>query len=367
MNKQVEYVEQYLNEVREHLGVLPDRDQIINELRSHIWDLANRLSVEKGLTVQEAFNHAILRMEDPQVLASKFLDEEPVSTISDWRAPRTTPESKVRNEQFILIAFLGIISVVIMTLIIGVTEQLRLSGDSGSALSSTVMLLIPLAFGAAAITMFVVVLYFYDEKLFRKQIDNLRRVFLRPSEEKPTLKTSTKTNTTFTAGTLEKAEPSFWGAFGEHLGGFLGGFFIGLAMIFFFVIDITQLIPLYNQNWYYIGFIALYVSLGADFIESVFKLIFGQIRATRFISIVTNAIAAICSIILILYYPFTIELALKSIFPDATFIVGIPGVFDVDTGVKVIIGIAAIIQFLSALYGAFKFGAWKPSDRKSLI
>ena len=32
-----------------------------------------------------------------------------------------------------------------------------------------------------------------------------------------------------------------------------------------------------------------------------------------------------------------------------------------------VIGIFAIIQILSALYDVFKFGAWKPSDRRSLI
>ena len=100
MNKQVESVEQYLNEVGMHLGDLADKDQIIIELRAHIWDLANQLSINKGLSVQEAFDDAILRMEDPQILASKFLDEEPTSTKVDWKAPITTPESKIKNEQF---------------------------------------------------------------------------------------------------------------------------------------------------------------------------------------------------------------------------------------------------------------------------
>jgi hypothetical protein len=38
-----------------------------------------------------------------------------------------------------------------------------------------------------------------------------------------------------------------------------------------------------------------------------------------------------------------------------------------DTILPAIIGLVAIISFLSALYDVFKFGAWKESDRKSLI
>ena len=371
MNKQVEFVEQYLNEVREHLGVLPDRDQIIDELRSHIWDLANRLSVEKGLTVQEAFNHAIMRMEDPEVLASKFLDEEPVSTISDWRAPITTPESKVKNEQFLLIAFIGIISVIIMTLIISVTEQLRLNGDSGSILSSAFVLLTSLVFGAAAITMFIVVLYFYDEKLFRKQIENFRRIFLKPSEEKPTPKTASKHFTKSNTGTLEKAEPSFWGAFGEHLGGLLGGFFITFLMAFIFLAEQLPLFnfPLFNEHWYSIGALATYVALGSSLAYCVFLVVFGRIRATRLASATKNIIGFACAAILVWYYPFTLELAiLAQNIPevmsnqDLLFLIG-----KADLFLQFIIGTSGIISGISALYDMFKFGAWKPSDRKSLI
>jgi len=43
------------------------------------------------------------------------------------------------------------------------------------------------------------------------------------------------------------------------------------------------------------------------------------------------------------------------------------GIDSIETGVKVVIGIFGIFQFLLVLYNIFKFGAWKPSDRKSLI
>jgi len=48
--------------------------------------------------------------------------------------------------------------------------------------------------------------------------------------------------------------------------------------------------------------------------------------------------------------------------PDLLNVVG-----SIDNIVLLIFGFAAAIQFISALYDVFKFGAWKPSDRKSLI
>jgi hypothetical protein len=359
LNKQVESVEQYLNEVSTHLGALADKDQIITELRAHIWDLANQLSINKGFSVQEAFDHAILRMEDPQILASKFLDEEPSSTKTDWKAPITTPESKIKNEQFLLIAIIGIASVAFMAFAIPATTS--------NSLQSAVFML-SFIFGILAIGMFVAMLYFHDERLFHEQIINLREKFLKPLAEKKAQKATTKTFPMFEGREPTRVKtPSFWGAFGEHLGGLLGGLFIGTLMIIFIAIDITQSVPLYNENWYYIGAIAFYISLGTTFIESLFKLIFGRIRATRFVSASSNIISAICNIILIVFYPFTFELAIRTVIPTAEIVIGIPGVFDLDTGFKVILGIFAIIQILSALYDVFKFGAWKPSDRRSLI
>jgi hypothetical protein len=362
MNKSIESVEQYLNEVNMHLGNLADRDQIITELRAHIWDLANQLSKNKGLSVQEAFDHAILRMEDPHILASKFLDEEPSPTKADWRAPITTPESRLNNEQFLLIAIIGVVGIAMIALLTTASSQI-------SYINPYIPIGLSFAFGFLVICMFVITLYFYDEKLFRQQITNLREAFLRPIEEKKAQRAKTTEYTRFESRKPTKIQTtSTWGAFGEHLGGFFGGIFHGILIIIFLAIDITHAIPLYNENWYTIGFIALYVGLGAGFVESLFKLIFGRIRATRFVSASTNIISAICNILLIIYYPFTVELALESLSSSSLNVVmGIPGVIDADSVFIVIIGILAIIQFLSALYDVFKFGAWKPSDRKSLI
>ncbi len=360
MNKSIESVEQYLNEVNKYLGNLADRDQIITELRSHIWDLANQLSKDKGLSVQEAFDHAILRMEDPQILASKFFDEEPNNAKIEWKAPLTTPESKLRNEQFLLIAVIGVVGMALLAFLTTFSSNL-------SYVNPYIPIGLSFVFGFLVICIFVVTLYFYDDKLFREQLEKLRETFLRPLDEKGATKPENSASFASRKPITTKA-PSFWGAFGEHLGGFFGGIFIGIAMIIFFAIDITNAIPLFNENWYTIGFIAFYVGLGAGFTESLFKLIFGRIRATRFVSASTNILAAVCSIILIIYYPFTVEVAINILSPSSVNVfTGIPGVLDLDSIVKGIIGIVAIIQFLSALYDIFKFGAWKPSDRKSLI
>jgi len=290
LNKQVESVEQYLNEVSMHLGGIADKEQIINELRTHIWDLANQLSIEKGLSVQDAFDHAILRMEEPQNLASKFLDEEPSPTKADWRTPITTPETKIRNEQFLLIALVGVVGVTIMALIISFTT----SSDS----LITVATFLSFIFGILAIGMFIAILYFYDEKLFREQIEKLRETFLKPIEDRKTQLTDKKQNSMFESKEHTKTKtPSFWSAFGEHLGGFFGAFFIGLVFIFFLLVDIMGVIPLdhwSNDNWDFYGSIAIYTLLGAGFIESVFELIFGRIRATRLVSACASMIAVLC-------------------------------------------------------------------------
>lgn len=365
MNKQVESVEQYLNEVSMHLGGIADKEQIINELRTHIWDLANQLSIEKGLSVQDAFDHAILRMEEPRNLAVKFLDEEPSNTKPDWRAPITTPESKIRNDQFLLIALVGVVGVAIMALIISFTTS------SGSLI--TVATFLSFIFGILAIGMFIALLYFYDEKLFREQIEKLRETFLKPLEDRKTQMTNKKQNSMFMAKELSKTEtPSFWSAFGEHLGGFLGAFFIGLVFIFFFLVDIVDVIPFSawsNDNWDFYGSIAIYTLLGSAFVESVFELIFGRIRATRLISACTSMIAVVCCVILTIFYPFTIESGLTTTFPDMlfNFNMGSLGIDSIETGVKIVIGIFGIFQFILVLYNVFKFGSWKPSDRKSLI
>ncbi|MFX0173595.1 MAG: hypothetical protein ACFE9L_17025 [Candidatus Hodarchaeota archaeon] len=82
-----------------------------------------------------------------------------------------------------------------------------------------------------------------------------------------------------------------------------------------------------------------------------------------------NVIGLICAVILVLYYPFTLELAILA--QNIPEVMGDPDLLTLvgnsDLILQVVIGISGVISGISALYDTFKFGAWKPGDRKSLI
>ncbi|MFW9905057.1 MAG: hypothetical protein ACFFFH_12035 [Candidatus Thorarchaeota archaeon] len=355
MNKQLETVDKYLEQVGKYLEPLSDKDQIIKELRAHIWDQANKLSEEnRGLSVQAAFEQAILMMEDPKTLADKFLEEEPSDFASDWKSPIKVPENKIQNEQFLVLAIVGFAAVIIMALTIQI-----ISND-------LIVSIIAVIIGMLAIGMFTFGLYLSDERLFQEQLDRFRGLFQKSesSPEKP-MKTSL-----FIQEKPAK-EVGFWSAFGEHLGGFLGGVFIIFVIAFIFLLEQMPLfnLPLFNENWYPIGALATYGALVIGLVYCVFLVVFGRIRVTRLASATRNIIGFICAVILIWYYPFTLELAILA--QNIPEIMGDPDllllVSKSDLFLRLIIGITGIISGISALYDVFKFGAWQPSDRKSLI
>lgn len=354
MNKQFETVEQYLDQVRMYLEPLADKDQIIKELRTHLWDQANRLSEEnKGLSIQEAFNQAILRMEDPKALAAKFLEEEP-SDFTDWKSPIKVPETKVQTEQFLVLAIIGFAAVLVMALSIQMTSN------------DLVVSLLAVTIGVLAIGMFTFGLYLSDTKLFQEQLSRFREMFQRPES-------STQTSSTDVTFIREKPmitkEVGFWSAFGEHLGGFFGGIFIIFVIAFIFLLDTMNYLPLFNQNWYTTGALAVYLALVSSLVYSAFLVIFGRVRVTRLVSAGKNIIGLICALVLILNYPFTLEVAILA--QNIPEIMSDPELMQLvsraDIFLRLVIGISGIISGISALYDVFKFGAWKPSDRKSLI
>ncbi|MFX0014337.1 MAG: hypothetical protein ACFFB2_08370 [Promethearchaeota archaeon] len=354
MNKQLETVEQYLDQVRVHLAPLTDRDQIIKELRAHIWDQANKLS-EKGLSVQEAFDQAILLMEDPKTLAAKFLEEEPSDLASDWKSPLKVPESKVQNEQFLVLGIIGFAAVLVMALVIQIVSN------------DLVISLIAVVMGLVAVGMFTFGLYLSDEKLFQEQLSRFRAIFQKPISPIRGKK-SVSSEVTFVRERHVR-EVGFWSAFGEHLGGFFGGIVIMFVIVLIFILDTTNYLPLFNTNWYIIGALATYLTLGTGLAYSAFLVVFGRVRVTRLVSAGKNIIGLICAVILILYYPFTLELAILAqnipeIMGDPDLLVWIS---KSDLFLRWIIGIIGIISGISALYDVFKFGAWQPSDRRSLI
>ncbi len=356
MNKQLETVELYLEKVSMYLEPLSDKDQIIKELRAHIWDQANRLSENKGLSIQAAFDQAILLMEDPKTLAAKFLEEESSDFAAEWKSPIQVPETKVQNEQFLVLAIIGFAAVLLMALTIQII--------SNDLLVSIIAVII----GVLAIGMFTFGLYLSDEKLFQEQIKRFRELFQK-SEISPQETMKTSSISFVQEKPVSVKEAGFWSAFGEHLGGFLGGIFIAFIIGVIFVLDTSNLLPLFNENWYTIGALATYVALGSGLVYCAFLVGFGRIRTTRLLSAAKNIIGFSCAAILVWYYPFTLELAILAqnipevmSDPDLLLIVG-----KADLFLRMIIGISGIISGISALYDMFKFGAWKPSDRKSLI
>ena len=359
MNKQLESVDQYLEQVSKYLEPLSDKDQIIKELRAHIWDQANRLSEEnKGLSVQAAFDQAILLMEDPKTLADKFLEEEPSDFAADWKSPIKVPEAKVQNEQFLVLAVVGFAAVLVMALSIQI-----MSND-------LVVSLLAVIIGVLAIGMFTFGLYLSDEKLFQEQLSRFRELFQRPeSSTQGTMSASSKEVSFIREKPVITKEVGFWSAFGEHLGGFLGGVFIIFVIAFIFLLDTMNYLPLFNENWYITGALAVYIALGSALAYSAFLVIFGRVRVTRLVSAGKNIVGMICAVVLVLNYPFTLEVAILA--QNIPEIISDPDLLQLvsraDIFLRLVIGISGIISAISALYDVFKFGAWKPSDRKSLI
>ncbi|MFX0183822.1 MAG: hypothetical protein ACFE95_12130 [Candidatus Hodarchaeota archaeon] len=355
--KEHESVEKYLEEVSNYLEPIADRDQIIKELRAHIWDVANQISERKPeLTIQAAFAQAVLRMEDPQTLASKFLEEETTDFKADWKAPVTIPEKKVQNEQFLILAIVGFASVLVMSWIIQIVSQ------------NTLVTIISIFLGILAAGLFTLGLYLSDERLFREQIARFRELLHKPSSDQKIV-TGSEDRVTFVQAETGYKEVGFWSAFGEHLGGLFGGIFFGFLIALIFILDSTNVLPLFNENWNIIGRLAIYFALGTSLAYSASLVIFGRIRVTRLFSAAQNVIGLICAVILVLYYPFTLELAILAqnipevmSDPDLLSLVS-----NADLILQVIIGISGVLSGISALYDSFKFGAWQPSDRKSLI
>ena len=363
MELEYKNVDEYLEEVAKYLDPLPDKNQIIKELQAHIWDLAQQISKkEKSLSIQESFEQAIMIMEDPKELANKFLEEE-ASIERDWKAPVTRPESKMRQEQLVVLAMAGFIGMTLMALLI----QLLTDDFLVSFLSFGI--------GSIGIAFFILAIYVTDEKTFKEQMFKMRTTFQKSYEDikmefnKRRTPIPKKSIDIFYVNEEEKkSEPGFWSAFGQHLGGFFSGVFTALALAFFIYLEVSGY-PLFNENWYNISGFALYASLTVSIAYSAFTVIFGRIRYTRLASATKNIVSGVSGVILLVYYPFTVFSAMQYSTPAD--LLADPDFYNLisnaDTITTVIIGIVAVISFLSALYDVFKFGAWKESDRRSLI
>ncbi len=363
MNTTYKEIDDYLAEVGRYLDPLADKEQILKELQAHIWDLAHNISEkEKGITIHEAFEQALMIMEDPKSLASKFLEEES-NIATEWKTPLTRPESKIQNEQFVILALAGFVGIMMIAWIIQIATD-----DPFISFLSLVMGLIGIAF-------FIMALYITDEKTFKEQMMKLRVSFQKSYED---IRTEFNKRTTpvpkksldvyYVKEEPRKSEVGFWSAFGPHIGGFFGGVFAVIGIVFLLYLEISD-IPIFNENWYLIAGFAVYFSLVVSIAYNAFLVLFGRIRVTRLASALKNIVSGASAVVVVLYFPFTLALAITANAPAD--LLADPDVFwfiqNSDLFLRVIFGVAAVISFLSALYDVFKFGAWQTSDRKSLI
>lgn len=408
MKKDITDVESYLSEVRKYLASLPDADAIVSELRSHIWDTANKISIEDGVSVEDSFRYALAQMEDPRTLASNFVDEEVVqtaptkpttesSTVVQLKQPATAvPETKVNDKQFFALGIVGFIVVMMLATIASIdTEQ-------------PAIFIVSFIVGTLAIGAFTFILYFYDEKLFNEQLDQLRIKFNKISTKivDDVSKTIDKrksygSNRNSGAAFVNKdGEPvkvqsrnvgyyatrksrtgiqyyvkeitskgtSKW-TFLEHLGGLFSFIFQALLMGFLLALDYGTDVPLFNDNWHYTGMILVFSTLGIQMIASLIRLVVGRIRATRLISAFVSLVVGSCAVALVIIYPFTLgeafnfALAAKIDDPEALHALVTYG----DSVFRTILAVIAGISFMKAAYNIFKFGSWRPSDNKSLL
>ncbi|MHA2365918.1 MAG: hypothetical protein ACXAC7_18305 [Candidatus Hodarchaeales archaeon] len=377
MSNQYGDVENYLKEVQTFLGDLPDKETIIQELRTHIWDLANDFSEKKGISVQKAFTLALQEMEDPQILAARFLEEEKLDQVIDskstssWKAPaRDIPEYKIEPIQFLVVGVIGILLVLAMAALVAITTD------------DPFVFVISLIFGVLTIGLFMFILYYKDDQIYQEQITLLRTKFTKWKGDTQPKLDKMKSN-------LQKTKVSpIWGNLGGHLEGF-GNFFLLILLSFVvmwltfgqgnFKIGDTDInvgpdsfftdFQLFDEKlWIPVGVTLVFIIIGIKMIQALIQIAVGKIQVSRLISAFVNVIIASCFTLLVIFYPFTLEQALIYIFTDFTTIVDDPTVFSqADMWVRLILGIIAIVHFLNAIYDIIKFGYWKTSERKSLL
>ena len=328
MNHTDKIVDKYLTEVGSHLNALVDKDQILNELRQHIWDVAQAISQEENVPETQAFEIALTQMETPKTLAEKFLGE---STQHE----RFSPERKITEQNFLIIGLLGCGFVAVASAIYTII--------SSETWIFWVFTFIP---GMALVLGSLLYFYFYNEKEFQEQM-----ILFREEIQKQ-----------FKTGKTAKPV-GFWGSLTTHLGGLIGALSVLFAMILVLWIDINDVLPLFNDNWYYTGAFACYIAWITSFFTYLSRLFLGQIRISRLISAADNTIGSLCLTTLFIIYPFTVGDALVSLLGST-----IPSfLVNADFFLQIIFGIAAIVMIISAMYDFFRFGIWLPEDKKSLL
>lgn len=336
MNMTDSKVEEYLEQVKSCLISFQDKQQILKELNEHIWDVAHSISEEEHVSVNQAFEITLSRMEDPQTLADRFMEEY------EGFEQRYTPEEKISEQQFAIIGIVSLIFVGIFSTIFTIISQ-----ETWIFWSFTIIPGMGLAIG------FLIYLYLKNEKEFDEQVEifklEIREQLIKGGkvEFKPT-------------GSLR--------AFGEHFSGLIGAIVVIGSMILVYWIDTTNAYPVFNENWYTSGFFACYIAWGATLFRYIAQMFLGKIRVSRIILAANDVVNSLAFTTLFMAYPFTLGPSLAesigTILTDSSILSFLMGI---DFYIHLIFGIAASIMAISALYNLFKFGVWQPEEKKSLL
>lgn len=336
MNDTDTRVEEYLTQVSKSLKSFPEKDQILAELRAHIWDVAHDISATEQVSVTKAFEIALDRVEEPQILANRFLKE-----YEDFET-RFSPETQIQERQFLLMGILGLTFVAVISFIFTLISQ--------ETLLFWIFTLVP---GGILTVICIGYFYYRDRQDFKEQVEIFR----------------TQIREQLFEGKKKELTPSSsWRALGEHISGLIGVFLTLAVILLVFWIDITAAAPLFNENWYISGAIACYIAWITSLIRYIAKVFLGQIRVSRLFNAANNLITSLALSTLVVAYPFTIGLAVtkaigSGIVGSST--LGILG--NADFYLHIIFAIAAVVSAISAVYNLFKFGVWQPEEKRSLL
>jgi hypothetical protein len=353
-------IHEYLATVREELKDFHDREAIVNELHNYIFDLANNISLETGKSVELAFIDTMQQLEDPVSLAENFREENSPSPIinipiiNENTRPLNVPERKLESKQLII---MGVVGVTFVSLILSRISDTFDNFAAVSVWASIIQTVIIIAF-------IVLVIYYQDEKKFKEQLTSLRKKF----EFKELTIEENKLK-------LRKREPdeksTMWAALGAHFEGFLGTIFYIFLIIVVFIstfmdgIDGFAVLDIYNENWYYTGFIAIIIVLFVNLGSVLMQMVYGKIREIRITQAISSLISGIAYIVLAIYYPFKFSQLLMENNVDVNF--GLSSINSVDHLLTIIFIISAGYQLMMTMYNVFKYATWLPKDQKSLM
>lgn len=345
-------IEQYLANVKEELKLLPDRNEIVSELKTHIWDMANKFATKKNMNIDNAFEMALEQMEDPKSLADQFYKEAGIDnkngSISSNYNKLVYPESKIENEQFLIISIIGIIGIVLGTYFIAQITEDPLITFFGSIIQ------------IFAIMGFILILYYRDDQHFRAEIQKLRKKF--EKQTKIALNRHNRDLKSF----FDKPEFS---AVGTHISGAFSLVTLGVFAVILAFLHITNAYPLFNDVWFAQAYVVAFAYIGIKMIQALIKAFVGTIRFTRISDSIFLSVESLGLLYFIQNWPFTIgEFMIfftKEFINDQKIINFLQ--YDLDSFIIILFVIIIVINMIKIVYNIFKFYSWNPSEDRSLF